>query len=797
MANPIDLLMKLVLRREGVSEGLDKTKRELGEVEQEGKSADNAVDDLGDELRDAANAGQDAGRRGQKGLKDVGDQATKTDKVIGRLKGAVAGLFAAAAIKRGVSAFLSTADEVRVLDARLRRVTESEQEYQRAQAETFRIAQSSGQALSNTIGLYTKLDRSISDLGGTQEDALIVTEAVNNAVRLSGADAQASSAAITQFNQAIGSGVFRGEEFNSVLEQTPELARGIADGLGVTIGQLRTLANEGELTSEVVINALKDQSDSLREQAGTIPLTLSQVYQKGLNVVTAAVADFDEQQDITGRISASLDANLGTLAKTLAVTGDTVLAVRDAFAVSFNGIQIIVRSAAAAISEALALQTGVISRVLGALGLDRISEQFESASLAFKAASKSNRDALIDDFDDITNATGSLVENTKAALEDAGRSADSFKQKTTEATDALESQTDSSVKTINERMREFRDTAKEAADGAAGAFDKASSQLTELAGESDLTNQQLSTLIITLGQAASTGEELATVEGVLAKAVEDGRVSTLSAQLATDALADARENLTEKTHEQTEAEAVATPFLDARIQRERELAQTGAGVAEASVQAAQGIREAGGAAEEAQASVDGLSSSLGNTINNLRAYYENLGGPDAVARYDAVIERSFTYGQSVSTAINLANRDLSRLNAQLADQAERQRLIAEQNARLQAAGVGVYAEVDEAASRASEQAASTALDLDALERRAQDLSRSAGATSSALDSAEVSRSVASLEAVIRELSSSFRETSAPSLGGAGQRIELVVNLDGREVARAVAPHLEDIYRRSA
>ena len=84
-----------------------------------------------------------------------------------------------------------------------------------------------------------------------------LTETVSKAVAISGASAQAADAALVQFGQALASGTLRGEELNSVMEQTPALAKAIAQGMGITVGQLRSVAAEGRLHQKKLLRPLK------------------------------------------------------------------------------------------------------------------------------------------------------------------------------------------------------------------------------------------------------------------------------------------------------------------------------------------------------------------------------------------------------------------------------------------------------------------------------------------------------------------------------------------------------------
>src|SRR5690606_2746970 len=105
-----------------------------------------------------------------------------------------------------------------------------------------------------------------------------LTEAVNQAVKLSYASAASGEAALFQLGQGLGAGALRGEELNSVMEQTPRLAQSIADGLKVPIGSLRELAKQGKLTTDVVIEALEDQADVLAKEYGRVPVTIKDAF---------------------------------------------------------------------------------------------------------------------------------------------------------------------------------------------------------------------------------------------------------------------------------------------------------------------------------------------------------------------------------------------------------------------------------------------------------------------------------------------------------------------------------------
>ncbi|PWF32972.1 tape measure domain-containing protein, partial [Yersinia pestis] len=101
-----------------------------------------------------------------------------------------------------------------------------------------------------TASLFTRLNTVGKEMGMTQQQALDLTKTVTQAIQIGGGSAQASEAAVQQFIQAMQGGVLRGEEFNSIMENGYGLAEALAKGLGVTTGELRKMAENGELSSE-------------------------------------------------------------------------------------------------------------------------------------------------------------------------------------------------------------------------------------------------------------------------------------------------------------------------------------------------------------------------------------------------------------------------------------------------------------------------------------------------------------------------------------------------------------------
>lgn len=229
---------------------------------------------------------------------------------------------------------IQIADAWAMMSARLKLATAGQQEFTTAQRELFAIAQRIGVPIQETATLYGRLQQAVRMLGGEQKDALAITESISQALRLSGASATEAQSALLQFGQALASGVLRGEEFNSVVENSPRLAKALADGLDVPIGRLRKMAEEGRLTADVVVNALMSQKDKLAAEYAQLPATVSQSFQRLQNAFGEWVSQVDQSTGITRKLAEALtwlSQNLDTVMqwlKRIAEAGLAVLAYR-------------------------------------------------------------------------------------------------------------------------------------------------------------------------------------------------------------------------------------------------------------------------------------------------------------------------------------------------------------------------------------------------------------------------------------------------------------------------------------
>ena len=162
---------------------------------------------------------------------------------------------------QGVKSLVSLSDEMASIRARLNMMNDGLQTTEELNQMIYESAQRSRGAYQETANFVAQLGNLAGSAFSSTSEIVAFAEQINKQITLSGASASAASAAILQLTQGLSSGALRGEELNSVLEQTPMIAQSIADYLGVSTGEMRELASEGALTASVVKNAIFAAAD--------------------------------------------------------------------------------------------------------------------------------------------------------------------------------------------------------------------------------------------------------------------------------------------------------------------------------------------------------------------------------------------------------------------------------------------------------------------------------------------------------------------------------------------------------
>ncbi|MDH3000606.1 hypothetical protein A1D23_09255 [Chelonobacter oris] len=222
-------------------------------------------------------------------------------------------LFVATPIK----SLVSLADAHTEISNRMKLVTSNSVESARAMQAVFDVSLRTAQSVDATAQIYQRFAQNAQQLGISQTQVASLTETVSKAVAISGASAASAEAALTQFGQALASGVFRGQEFNSVMEQAPGLAQAIARGLGVTNGELRNMANSGKLTMDVLIPALEKVKASVDQQFSTRVLTVSAAFENLKTATTQWVGELNTGTISTNTLAKGLNFVANNLAEAI------------------------------------------------------------------------------------------------------------------------------------------------------------------------------------------------------------------------------------------------------------------------------------------------------------------------------------------------------------------------------------------------------------------------------------------------------------------------------------------------
>lgn len=273
---------------------------------------------------------------------------------------AVAGAFAADQLIDFAQALAPIADAAANLEARLQLAVGANGDLEGA-LEAVRSSANAAGADINSVGeLYGRIASSTADLGLSQERVAGLTDTINKSFVVSGTSASAASGAITQLAQAFASGALRGDEFNSVNEAAPRLMDALAAGLGVARGELRKMAEQGKLTTEVVLGALESQRDAIERDFATLPETVGRATQRLANEWQVFIGSLNETTGASEAVAGGLNLiaeNLDNIAGVAATAGEIIvsaLAVKAAAALR-GYITLTAASTAATTAKAAAL----------------------------------------------------------------------------------------------------------------------------------------------------------------------------------------------------------------------------------------------------------------------------------------------------------------------------------------------------------------------------------------------------------------------------------------------------------
>ena len=316
-------------------------------------------------------------------LNSIGNEAKKAENAAQGLANSFTGLktaVAAVASSAILREFVRVADDMSLVNSRLKMATSSAAEYAKQQEALHAIARDTHADIKETINLYAKLAPALKNIGKSTEDTNNMVSSFTKALQLGGASAEEAAAAIKQFGQAMGSGALRGDEFNSIAEASPTLLRYMAEGLGVNVGKLRELGSEGKLTAEALSNAFEKVKGRIDSDFAQMPVTVGKAFTDLRTEINLIVGDINEvtgaTQTISGAITGFANAlkenkdtivgvvsGIGTLVKHLGILGGTYLAIKGSMAAYAAMTKTV-----AAQTSAGVIQLGFMDRALMKIG---------------------------------------------------------------------------------------------------------------------------------------------------------------------------------------------------------------------------------------------------------------------------------------------------------------------------------------------------------------------------------------------------------------------------------------------
>jgi tape measure domain-containing protein len=240
----------------------------------------------------------------ERSIQNIDKRAERVTKAFRNAAIAITGAFAGTAVTKGIT---RATDSMTQLRNRVNLVTQDTKLTKQTLSELFQVARDSRSSVDAAAETFNRFGLALADADKPIGELLKVTKAVNQAAVISGASSESAKAAIIQLGQGLASGQLRGQELNSVLEQTPRLARAIATGMGIPFGELREQAAKGLITAEAVYGAILDGAEDIQAEFATLDATVADLSVLFGNELTRAIAELDKAVGISASIKSSLE----------------------------------------------------------------------------------------------------------------------------------------------------------------------------------------------------------------------------------------------------------------------------------------------------------------------------------------------------------------------------------------------------------------------------------------------------------------------------------------------------------
>ena len=314
---------------DGLTEGFAQARSELERIAEETQEATDEQERLASAAGETGNKVKDAEDK-QKGFTE---EVERSERAAGSLMGTITKIASAIGAVKLAKEFIETADEMSQITAKLNLINDGFQTTEQLQQMIFDSAQRTRSSYQDTAQLIARIGMNTGDTFSTNSEMVAFAENLNKSFKIAGASAQEQSSVILQLSQALAGGLLRGQEFNAVMSGAPNIIKNIANYMGVTVGEMRDLAAEGQITSDIIRNAMLSATTEINAQFETLPRTFGDIMTTAKNQITTSLnGAFDEwikrmsDSDVQGAIDKITDACV----RLAEIGGNALLAIVDA-----------------------------------------------------------------------------------------------------------------------------------------------------------------------------------------------------------------------------------------------------------------------------------------------------------------------------------------------------------------------------------------------------------------------------------------------------------------------------------
>lgn len=347
------------------------------------------------ETRDLGDAGERAGRQASAGMAAARNAVQSINQPLALAKQAAIGFASAFASIQGIRALAGMADTWSDLTSRVRLSIGAHESGSDVMRRLHSVAQQTYSSFELTAETFARNATTLNALGVSTQRQLDYTQALNNALVVSGAKAERAEQVQNSLAKAMAEGTLRGEDFNNVMNYGSRVAEVLAEELGVNVTALRGMAADGKITADVILNSLVKNMDVLTEQAESMPTTIGDAFTLIRNSLMALVGQTDEAAGSTGWLA----EQLVTVSKAIDIIAPEVQALASLWSVQADEQAGVATSAE---DIAYGMKTVVTGLILAKNAVDVVIAGFRLlVGVAVAAAAE-----MIDSFDDVAKIPG-------------------------------------------------------------------------------------------------------------------------------------------------------------------------------------------------------------------------------------------------------------------------------------------------------------------------------------------------------------------------------------------------------